>query len=88
MFITKISTGDWTNGLTVCLNVFKKIQKQIQEIKKNIFSKILWDKIARLHRKPFGLFYPLETCFSAESVHPKISCIIGEITLFLFFWLF
>ena len=22
------------------------------------------------HRKPFGLFYQLETCFSAESFHP------------------
>jgi len=25
---------------------------------------------ARPHRKAFGLFYPLETCFSAESFHP------------------
>jgi len=23
----------------------------------------LWDKIARPHSKPLGLFYPLETCF-------------------------
>jgi len=36
------------------------------KIRKNI----LWDTIARPHRKPFGLFYPLETCFSAESFHP------------------
>ena len=35
---------------------------------RNIY--ILWDKIARPHRKPFGLYYPLETCFSAESFHP------------------
>jgi len=31
---------------------------------------ILWDNIARPHRKPFGLFYPLETCFCDESFHP------------------
>ena len=29
----------------------------------------LWDKIARPHRKPLGLLYPLETCFSVESFH-------------------
>jgi len=28
---------------------------------------LLWDKIARPDRKPFGLFYPLETFFSAKS---------------------
>ena len=33
-------------------------------------SNLLWDKIARPHRKPFALFYPLETCFSAKSFHP------------------
>jgi len=37
---------------------------------KTFFEIFLWDKIARPHRKPFGLFYPLETCFSAESFHP------------------
>ena len=36
---------------------------------------LLWDKIARPHRKPFGLFYPLETCFSSyffinRTLHP------------------
>jgi len=31
---------------------------------------ILWDKISRPHRKPFGLFYPLETCFYAKSFQP------------------
>jgi len=31
---------------------------------------LLWDKIARPRKKPFGLFYPLETCFSAESFNP------------------
>jgi len=35
--------------------------------RKNMF---LTDKIARLHRKPFGLFCPLETCFFAEYFHP------------------
>ena len=31
---------------------------------------ILWDKIACPHRKLFGLFYPLETCFFAKSFQP------------------
>ena len=36
---------------------------------------ILWDTIARPHRKPFALFYPLETCFfrrifSSKTLHP------------------
>ena len=35
----------------------------------NTISQILWHKIARPHRKLFGLFYPLETCFSVESFH-------------------
>ena len=35
-----------------------------------IHIKILWDNIARPLKKPFGLFYPLKTCFSAESFHP------------------
>ena len=30
-----------------------------------IYRQILRDKIARPHRKPFGLFYPLETCVSS-----------------------
>ena len=29
-------------------------------------GKLIWDKIARRHRKPFGLFYLLETCFSVK----------------------
>ena len=32
-------------------------------------KKILWDKIARKYRKPFGLFCPL-ACFYDESFHP------------------
>jgi len=30
----------------------------------------IWDKIARQHRKPFGLFYSVETCVPAESFNP------------------
>jgi len=36
----------------------------------SLYSKYI---LARPHRKPFGLFYPLETCFSAESFHPQNS---------------
>jgi len=32
----------------------------------NLSRKIVWHKIARPHRKPFGLFYPLEKCFSSH----------------------
>jgi len=31
------------------------------------YSILLWVKIARPHRKPFGLLYTLETCFSSTS---------------------
>ena len=49
---------------------------RISNLKKGWFIKsksqnyiILWDKIARPHRKPFWVLYPLETCFSGESFH-------------------
>ena len=42
--------------------------KYINTIYRRNLSHILWDKIA--HRKPFGLFYPLETCFSSYFFHP------------------
>jgi len=58
----------------------------------------IWDKIDRSHRKRFGRFYPLETCFfcrvfsSIELSNLFCKNIIkkslGDITLFLFFWLF
>jgi len=44
----------------------KKNSKKNENFQKNI---LLWDKIARPHRKPFGLFYPLETSFSSNFFH-------------------
>jgi len=43
-------------------------EKNNKYIKKIKF--ILLDKIARPHRKLFGLLYALETSFSAESFYP------------------
>jgi len=42
----------------------------------NICHNILWDKTPRPHRKPFGLFYPLETYGSSHffihrTLHPS-----------------
>jgi len=58
-------------------------EAQLQKVGTNYFDRLgaqnlisetihffLWDKIARSHGKPFGLFYPLETYFSAEYFHP------------------
>ena len=46
--------------------ISKKVCSPIFLFKKHRSLKnILWDKIACPHRKPFGLFYPLETCFSS-----------------------
>ena len=39
--------------------------KGIEQPQCSIPCLLLWDKIARPHRTPFGLFYPLEPCFSS-----------------------
>ena len=49
----------------------KRLEKKI--IKNHKKTKIkLWDKIARPYKKPFGLFYPLETCFLSFFIHRTI----------------
>ena len=54
-------------------NTFFQQQKNFPSKIKIVKTKkriLLWDKIARPHRKPFGLFYPLETCFSSYYFQP------------------
>ena len=43
----------------------------MQEIKINNFKilKMIY-KYDKYYGRSFGLFYPLETCFSAEPIHP------------------
>ena len=70
------SQQDYTVVLT------KILKHNIYNVIPNVIH-ILWDKIARPHRKPFGLFYPLETCFSSYFfIHRTLHL------LFLCFWLF